>query len=160
MHSWHPYADTGNVCYLFGKCSCNRSMLLLHKWPLNFCIEFFCWKLFCMKSDEILATDTKKKCNLKKYWNNFVLSWQVGRAPTRGGQWPGAALFGRAVLLVKRRNSKWSLPPPGCGGGRGAALFDSPRGGTSPCRDPAGRCVAFLRRHDGSNSQYIMQHCV
>ena len=44
------------------------------------------------------------------------------RSPTRGdggrrGQCPGAA------LLVKRSNSKWSLPPPGGGsGGGGEAL--------------------------------------
>ena len=27
----------------------------------------------------------------------------------RGGQCPGAALFGGAALLVERRNSKWSF---------------------------------------------------
>ena len=31
------------------------------------------------------------------------------RAPTGGGQCPGAALFGGGALLVKRRNSKWSF---------------------------------------------------
>jgi len=39
------------------------------------------------------------------------------------GKCPGVALFGEAALLVKRRNSKWSLPLPG---GREDALFDLP----------------------------------
>ena len=60
------------------------------------------------------------------------------RATTRGGrgECPGVA------LLVKRRNSKWSLPPPG---GGGEELFDSPRDGISPCRSPVVN-IAMINR--------------
>ena len=62
-----------------------------------------------------------------------------------GGACPWAALSVGAELLVIRRNSKWSFmvftTTSGGSGGGVAALFDSPRGGTSPCWDPA-RMVA------------------
>jgi len=50
------------------------------------------------------------------------------------GQCPRAARFGGAARLVKRKNTKWSFtnePEVGL-----AALFNSPQGGTSPCRAP------------------------
>jgi len=55
-----------------------------------------------------------------------------------GGQCLRAALWWKEGIA---NGLSWSLPPPGsCSGSGGAALFDSPRGGTSPCRDPGLAC--------------------
>ena len=47
------------------------------------------------------------------------------QGPDKGGNTPGAELFEGAALLVKRRNSKWSLPLPSGGSGGGGRHFST-----------------------------------